>query len=153
VSILHQALSEEAFSGVRFQCSGSIPAEFQSASGDFDRKAKTKFLLRREFSVQKKYRFVAHSRTTPVNAGNQSQTASASATFSVSAVGFDETKAHAIALVRYIVPNGGTIGGNSTFHLSRRADPGWQEAAESQSSRDSKRNDDILGLRFSGSRC
>ena len=130
VSIFHQTLSEEAFRGVRFQCSGSIPAEFQSASADFDKKAKAKFLLRREFSIQKKYRLVALSRKTPVNAGNQSQTASASATFSVSAVGCDETKAHAIALVRYIVRNGGTIGGNSTFHLLRKADPGWQEATE-----------------------
>jgi len=130
VSIFHRTLSEEAFTGVRFQCSGSIPAEFQSASEDFDKKAKTRFLLRREFSIQKKYGFVALSRTTPVNPGNQFQTASPSATFSVSAVGFDETKAHAIALVRYIVPNGGTIGGNSTFHLLRKTDQGWQKATE-----------------------
>jgi len=130
VSIFHQTLSEEAFTGVRFQCSGSIPAEFQSASEDFDKKAKTKFLLRREFSIQKKYRLVALSRKTPVNAGNQPQTASASATFSVSAVGFDEPKFHAIALVRYIVHNGGTIGGSSIFHLLRKTEQGWQEATE-----------------------
>ena len=78
VSIFHRTLSEEAFAGVRFQCSGSIPAEFQSAAEDFDKKAKTKFLLRREFSIRKKYRLVVPSRKTAVNAGNQSQTASAS---------------------------------------------------------------------------
>jgi hypothetical protein len=127
MSILHQTLSEEAFRGVRFQCSGSIPAEFQSAAEDLDKKAKTKFLLRREFSIQKTYRLVAPSPKIP---GNQPQTASASATFSVSAVGFDETKAHAIALVRYIVHNGGTIGGSSIFHLLRKTSQGWQEATE-----------------------
>lgn len=130
VSIFHQTLSEEAFRGVRFQCSGSIPAEFQSAAEDLVKRAKTKFLLRREFSIQKKYRLVLLSRKTPVDAGNQSQTASASATFSVSAVGFDETKAHAIALVRYIVHSGGAIGGSSTFHLLRKTPQGWQEATE-----------------------
>ena len=46
------------------------------------------------------------------------------------AVGFEETKAHATALVRYIVPNGGTIDGNSTFHLLRKTDQGWQKATE-----------------------
>jgi hypothetical protein len=121
VSIFHQTLSEEAFRGVRFQCSGSIPAEFQSAAEDLDKKAKTRFLLRRELSIQKKYRLVALSRKTPV---------SGSETFSVSAVGFDETKAHAIALVQYIVHNGGTIGGSSIFHLLRKTSQGWQEATE-----------------------
>jgi hypothetical protein len=81
------------------------------------KEAKTKLLLRQEFSIQKKYRLVALSRTTPVNAGNQSQMASASATFSVSAVGF-------------IVHNGGTIGGSSTFHLLRKTSRGWQEDTE-----------------------
>ncbi len=130
VSIFHHTLSEEAFRGVRFQCSGSIPAEFQSAAEDFDNKAKTKFLLQQEFSIQKKYKLVALSRETPVNIGNQSQTASSSATFSVSAVGFDETKAHAIALVRYIMRSGGTICGSSTFHLLRKTGQGWREATE-----------------------
>ena len=81
------------------------------------KEAKTKLLLRQEFSIQKKYRLVALSRTTPVNAGNRSQTPSASATFSVSAVGF-------------IVHNGGTIGGSSTFHLLRKTSRGWQEDTE-----------------------
>jgi hypothetical protein len=130
VSIFHHTISEEAFRGIRFQCSGSIPAEFQSAAEDLDKKAKTKFLLQQEFSIQKKYKLVALSRETPVNVGNQSQTASSSAMFSVSAVGFDETKAHAIALVRYIVHNGGTTGGSSTFHLLRKTAQGWQEAME-----------------------
>jgi hypothetical protein len=127
VSIFHQTLSEDAFRSVRFQCSGSIPAEFQSAAEDFDKKAKTQFLLRREFSIHKTYRLVALSRKTPEN---QPQTASASATFSLSAVGFDETKVHAIALVRYLVLNGGTIGGSSIFHLLRKTSQGWQEATE-----------------------
>jgi hypothetical protein len=65
VSIFHQTLSEEAFRGARFQCSGSIAAEFESAAQDLDKMAKTKLLLRGEFSIQKKYRLVALSRTTP----------------------------------------------------------------------------------------
>ena len=119
VSIFRQTISEEAFRGVRFQCSGSIPAEFQSAAEDFDKKAKTRFLLKREFSIRKKYKFVAPS-----------QAASTSATFSVSAVGFDETKDHAVAIVRHIVHSGGTIGGSSTFYLLRKVGQSWQEATE-----------------------
>ena len=121
VAIFHQTISEEAVGDIRFQCAGSIPVEFQSAAEDFDKKAKTNFLLQQEFSIRRKYKLVVHS-----------QSASISAAFSVSAVGFDESKAHAIALVRYIVHNGGTIGGDSTFHFLRKADHGWLEAMEIQ---------------------
>jgi len=120
VSIAHQTVSGEAVRGVRFQCAGSIPAEFQGAEEDFDKKAKTQFVLRPQFSIEKKYRLVE----------NQSRTASPSSAFFVSAVGFDENKAHAIALVGYIVHNGGTTGGDSTFHLLRKTQLGWQEAKE-----------------------
>jgi len=43
VSILHQTVSEEAFWGVRFQCSGSIPAEFQSAAEDLTKRQRQSF--------------------------------------------------------------------------------------------------------------
>jgi hypothetical protein len=58
VPIFHQTVSGEAVRGVRFQCAGRIPAEFQGAAEDFDKKAKTRFLLMERFSLQKKYRFV-----------------------------------------------------------------------------------------------
>jgi hypothetical protein len=120
VSIFRQTISEEASRSVRFQCSGSVPAEFKSAAEDFDKKARTRFLLKQEFSIRNKYRFVAQSQ----------QGASTSATFSLSAVGFDETKDHAVALVRHIVHNGGTIGGSLSFHFLRKTGQRWQEATE-----------------------
>src|ERR1700675_2364518 len=58
VSIFHQTVSGDAVRGVRSQCAGSIPAEFQGAAEDFDKKAKTRLLLMERFSPQKEYRFV-----------------------------------------------------------------------------------------------
>ena len=130
VSIVYQTISEEALKGIRFQCSGSFPSEFWKATEDFDRKAKTKFVLQRAFELKKKYVLFASSRASFANAGNQTQAESAAGVFSVSAVGFDETKTHAIALVRHIVHIGGTAGGDSSFYLLRKTEYGWHEATE-----------------------
>ena len=119
VSIFHQTVSEEAFRAVRLQCSGSFPGEFQSALEDFDKKARTKFLLQREFSLQKEYRFVE------TRAGVQT------GIYSMSAVGFDENRTHAIVLVGYLVrPAGSILGGDTTFYLLRRTEKGWQDATD-----------------------
>jgi len=128
VSIFHQTVSEEAFREVRVQCSSKFPGEFQSALEDFDRKAKRKFLLQREFSIQKEYRFVE------TVVGVQTSTKSLPGIYSVSTVGFDENKTHAIVLVQYLVHPVGSIvfGGDTVFYLLRRTESGWQQASDIQ---------------------
>jgi hypothetical protein len=91
-----------AFRGVRFQCSGRIPAEFESAAHDLDKKAKRKFLLQQGFSIQKKYRLVALSRTTPVNARESVPDGKR----------FSDVLRVSGRLLTKPRPNGGTIGGN-----------------------------------------
>jgi hypothetical protein len=126
VSIFYRTVSEEAFREVRLQCSTSFPREFQGALDDFDKKAKTKFLLQRQFSIQKKYRFVE----TEVDV--ETSTESLAGTYSVSVVGFDESRTHAIVLVECLVRPGGSIvvGGDTTFYLLRRTANGWQAATD-----------------------
>ncbi len=92
VSIFHQTVSAESFRSVRSQCFGSFPPEFQSALEDFDKRAKTNFLLQQEFSIQKKYRLVS----------DRISTGSIPGIYSVSAVDFDGNKTRAIVLVQYL---------------------------------------------------
>jgi hypothetical protein len=120
VSIFHQTVSEDAFGEVRAQCSSRFPREFQSALEDFDKKAKTNFLLQREFAIHRDYRFV--EAVVGVQTG----------IYSMSAVGFDEDKTHAIVLVQYLVRPAGSIilGGSRVFYLFRRTSTGWEQAAD-----------------------
>ena len=120
VSIFHQTVSEGAYKEVRAQCSSKFPQEFQSALEDFDKKAKAKLLLQRKFSIQKQYGFV--ETTVGVETG----------IYSISAVGFDERKTHAIVLVQHLVRPAGSIvlGGSRIFYLLRRSDKGWQQATD-----------------------
>jgi hypothetical protein len=119
VSIFHQTVSGESVRDVRTQCAGGIPAEFQGAAEDFDKKATTRFLLTERFSLEKKYRFVV------------GPTSNSLGVFSVSAVGFDKTKTRAIVLVEYLVhPTNSIVGGDTTFYLLRKTEEGWKEATE-----------------------
>ena len=90
VSVFHQTVPEKDSREVRVQCSSSFPREFESALEDFDKKAKTKFLLQREFSIRKEYRFVE------TMVGVHDSTKSLPGIYSFSAVGFDENKTHAM---------------------------------------------------------
>jgi hypothetical protein len=128
VSIFHQTVSEEAFREVRVQCSARFPREFQSALEDFDKKAKTRFLLKQQLSIHKGYRFVE------TGVGVQDSTKSLPGIYSFSAVGFDENKTHAIVLVQYLVrpPGSVVLGGSSVFRLLRRTETSWQQAADIQ---------------------
>ena len=120
VSIFHQTVSEDAFAEVRAECSNRFRGEFQSTLEDFDKKAKTTFLLQREFAIHRDYRFV--EAVVGVQTG----------IYSMSAVGFDEDKTHAIVLVQYLVRPAGSIilGGSRAFYLFRRTSTGWQPAAD-----------------------
>lgn len=97
VSVYHQTVSDKDSREVRVQCSSSFPREFQGALEDFDKKAKTRFLLQREFSIRGEYRFVE------TMVGVHDSTKSLPGVYSFSAVGFDENKTHAIVLVQYLV--------------------------------------------------
>lgn len=119
VSIFRHTISPNKLNALKNECRDKVPAEFEKAAEDFDKKAKTKFLLKERFSLQKKYRFVASSRNSL-------------GVFSVSAVGFDETKTRAFVLVEYLVrpSNSIVLGGDSSFYLLRKTAAGWKEATE-----------------------
>jgi|SRR5215475_9475604 len=120
LSIFHQTVSGDAFGEIRSECASRLPREFQSALEDLDKKAKTKLLLQQQFSIHKEYKFV--DTMVGVQTG----------VYSVSAVGFDETKTRAIVLVQYLVrPTGSVIlGGDKMLYLLRRTETGWQQAAD-----------------------
>jgi hypothetical protein len=129
-SILHRTISGQTFAGVRSQCSRSIPVEFQRALEDFDRNTGREFLLGRSFSIKKRYVLVGLSPANFSHAAEESQKKDPVGVFSVTPVGFDQTRTHAIAVIRYTERSGGTIGGDSTFYLLRKTDEGWKEVAE-----------------------
>jgi hypothetical protein len=120
VSIFYQTISAADFKEIRSDCLSRFPGEFQGALEDFDEKTKAKLLLQQQFSIGKQYKFVE----TPVG--------TRTGIYSVSAVGFDEKKTRAVALVQYLVrPRESPIlGGGKTFYLLRRTETGWQEAAD-----------------------
>lgn len=122
VSIFRRTISERSLKTLESECSDKIPTEFRSAAEDLGKKATNKYQLQARFSTKKKYAFVSE----PVGAG-------AIGVFSVSVVGFDVARTHAIALVEYLVhpTTSAVLGGDSTFHLLRKTDNGWQEATES----------------------
>jgi len=119
VPIFQRTISGEMLNELKNECLDRVPAEFQNAAADFDKKAKTRFLLMERFSLQKKYRFVV------------GPTSNSRGIFSVSAVGFDETKTRAIVVIEYLVhPTGSMVGGDTTFYLLRKTAAGWKEATE-----------------------
>lgn len=122
VSIFHQTVSGDALGEIRAECASRLPREFQSALEDFDKKAKTILLLQQQFSIHKEYKLV--ETMVGVHTG----------IYSVSAVGFDENKTHAIVLLQYLVrPRGGVfvfLGGYKMLYLLRRTETGWQQAAD-----------------------
>jgi hypothetical protein len=127
VSVFHQTVSEKDSREVRVQCSSSFPREFESALEDFDKKEKTKFLLQREFSIRREYRFVE------TMVGVHESTKSLPGIYSFSAVGFDDNKTRAIVLVQYLLrPGSIVLGGDTIFYLLRRTESGWQQAADIQ---------------------
>ncbi len=114
---------------IKAQCSG-IPPEFQSASEDFDKKVKTRLLLRKRFTLRKKYELVFTSATAGINQPENKEEARKrirSGTYYVTAVGFDEKRTRAIAFVEYIC---GSLCGNSLFYYLRESADGWEEAQD-----------------------
>ena len=119
VLIFQHTIPGERLDDLKNECHDRVPAEFQRAAEDFDTKAKTGFLLKERFSLQKKYMFVP------------APTSNSVGVFSVSPVGFDETKTHAFVVVQYLVrPTNSILGGDTTFYLLRKTATGWKEVTE-----------------------
>jgi len=124
-----QTSSGKGVAGIKAQCVG-IPAEFQAASQDFDKKAQTRFLLRRGFSLRKKYELGYAS---PRIAADQPRSKEEdrkrirSGTYYLAAVGFDEKRTRAVAFVEYIC---GSLCGDSLFYYLRKSEKGWEEDRE-----------------------
>jgi hypothetical protein len=116
---------------IKAQCSG-IPAEFQAASEDFDKKVETRFLLRRGFSLAKSYALLhARVKTDATWAETQEEARKrfGSGIYHVAAVGFDDKRTRAIAFVEYIC---GNLCGDSIFYFLRKSEKGWVQAPEVQ---------------------
>jgi len=129
VKIDPRTASPENVAAIKAKCSG-IPSEFQGAWEDFDKKAQTRFLLRRDFTLAMKYELVYPS---PMAVANHRETREEvykrvrSGTYFVAAVGFDEKRTRAVALVEYIC---GNPCGDSLFYYLRKSSKGWEEASE-----------------------
>ena len=114
---------------IKAHCSG-IPEEFQGASGDFDKRAKTKLTLRKEFTFAKPYELAYATVKHHEDDSESKQEARdriRSGTYYVAAVGFNENRTRAIAFVEYIC---GNLCGDSIFYFLRKSEKGWEEAPE-----------------------
>jgi hypothetical protein len=129
VRIDPRTASPGAVAKIKADCSG-IPPEFQSASEDSDKKIQTRFLLRRDFILTKKYELVYPSAVAVTNhreTKEEGYKRIRSGAYYVAAVGFDEKKTRAIAFVEYIC---GNPCGESLFYYLRKSAKGWEEATE-----------------------
>ncbi len=120
-----------AVAEIKAECSG-IPAEFQAASEDFDRKVQTRLLLRKGFSLRKNYELGYASSTIAAEQPRNKEEIRKrirSGTYHVAAVGFDDKRTRAIAFVEYVC---GNLCGNSLFYYLRKSEKGWEEAREVQ---------------------
>jgi hypothetical protein len=123
--------SGERVAEIKAQCSG-IPAEFVSASEDFEKKMKTRLLLQREFSLAKNYELARVSDMAGVSQPDvkaEARKRSPAGTYYLAAVGFDEKRTRAVAFVEYIC---GNLCGESIFYFLRKSEKGWVQAPEAQ---------------------
>jgi hypothetical protein len=122
---------EKYVAEMKVQCSG-IPSEFQGASENFDKKVKTRLILKRGFSLTKNYELAYASAMTDASHPETREEARKrirSGIYHVAAVGFDDTRTRAVAFVEYIC---GNRCGDSIFYFLRKSEKGWEEAREVQ---------------------
>lgn len=122
---------EKYVAEMKVQCSG-IPSEFQGASEDFDKKVKTRLILKRGFSLTKNYELAYASAMVGASQPETREEARKrirSGIYHVEAVGFDDTRTRAVAFVEYIC---GTRCGESIFYFLRKSEKGWEVAREVQ---------------------
>ena len=95
-------------------CSRSVPDEFKPAAGDFTEKNKQHLRLQKKFNLSFRYEF-SHSRS-PGSAGKP--------LYWVSAVGFDNSRNHAIA---YVAMGCGLNCFGGTYYFFRKEKGIWKE--------------------------
>jgi hypothetical protein len=129
IRIAPRTASPSHVAAIKAQCAG-IPPEFQGASEDFDKKAQTRFLLRRDFTLKNSYELASASAGTGADHLETKEGARGRipfGTYYVAAVGFDEKRSRAMAFVEYIC---GNLCGSSLFHYLRKSAKGWEEASD-----------------------
>jgi hypothetical protein len=119
---------EEEFIGYK-DCAKFFPEDFQSAVKDFHERNKSKLRLARQFSLR-----VDYTLTEKLNVQSPPPTTPAEqqldekfvgrVIFSVSAVGFDQTKTHAIA---YMSAYCGVMCAGGAYHFLIKDKQGWKE--------------------------
>jgi hypothetical protein len=110
-----------------------IPEEFREAANDYERRAKTAYLLKNKFSIKTPYDLVGESRITgsglrnPPATGKDTAEKISSGTFYLSPVGFDASHTHAIAYKNYLC---GNLCGWGAYHLLVKNGDRWEEAKD-----------------------
>lgn len=132
IDISHVTAREEEFIGYK-DCAKLFPDDFQSAVRDFQERNKSKLRLAKEFSLIVNYRLTEKPDVQlppPAAPGEQQLEGKfvGRAVFSVSAVGFDQTKTHAIA---YVSAYCGVMCAGGAYHLLIKDKQGWKEIASS----------------------
>lgn len=108
-----------------------IPEEFREAANDYERRARTAYVLKKRFSLKTPYDLVGETRLVGVARKPTSPTDTAisqkisGGTFYLSPVGFDASHTHAIAYKNYLC---GNLCGWGGFHLLVKDAGKWEEA-------------------------
>jgi hypothetical protein len=123
---------EEEFVGYK-DCAKAFPEDFQSAVKDFHERNKSKLRLAKEFSLAVNYRLTEKPdvQSPPPAAPGERQLEGkfvGRVLFAVSAVGFDQTKTHAIA---YVSAYCGVMCAGGAYHLLIKNKQGWKEIPDS----------------------
>jgi hypothetical protein len=110
-----------------------IPEEFREAANDYERRARTSYVLRKKFTLKTSYdlagetRIVGSAPKPPSAAGNDTSQKISSGAFYLSPVGFDANHTHAIAYKNYLCGNRCGWGG---YHLLVKNAGRWEEAKD-----------------------
>ena len=105
-----------------------VPEEFQSAAKDFGERSKSRMRLTDKFSIKVEHALTEGPDVRPAPAAPGEQQLEESFVgkvfFTVSAVGFDQTKTHAIA---YVSAYCGVMCASGAYHLLTKDKQGWKE--------------------------
>jgi hypothetical protein len=109
-----------------------VPEDFQSAARNFHERNRSRLRLTDEFSLKVKYKLREKPdvQSPPQAPGEQQleEEFAARVFFTTSAVGFDQTKTHAIA---YVSAYCGVMCAGGAYHLLTKDKQGWKEIPDS----------------------